>query len=138
MRLHQETAQRHEAAAALWDTRREADRAEFERRCARIEGEAAQLDADRAELERLRTTGLARPDAAVHAEINRVTGEINRRSARLRADDSALEQECDCGRGMISGSTGGVLTQRRHRAGVTLSRARKRGPWRVGGRMPER
>ena len=86
MRLHEASAQRHEAAAALWDTRHEARRAEFERRCARIEREAAQL-------ERLRTTGLARPDAAVCAEIDRLTGEIERRSTRLRADDAALEQE---------------------------------------------
>ena len=93
MRLHEESAQRHEAAAALWDTRHEANRAEFERRCARIEREVARLEADRAELERLRATALAHPDAAVRAKIDRVTGEIERRSARLQADDAALEQE---------------------------------------------
>ena len=93
MRLHEESAQRHEAAAALWDTRHEAKRAEFERRCARIEREAARLDADRAKLERLRATGRAHRDAAVRAEIDHLTGEIERRSARLRADDAALEQE---------------------------------------------
>ena len=93
MRLHEESAQRHEAAAALWDTRHDAKRAEFERRCAGIEREAARLEADRAELERLRATGRAHRDAAERAEIDHLTGEIERRSARLRADDAALEQE---------------------------------------------
>jgi hypothetical protein len=44
-------------------------------------------------LERLRASGLARPDGAVRAEIDRLTGEIERRGARLQADDAALEQE---------------------------------------------
>jgi hypothetical protein len=56
MRLHQESAKRHEAAAVLRDTSHEGKRAEFERRCARIEREAAQLDAHRVDL-----SGCARP-----------------------------------------------------------------------------
>jgi len=93
MRVHEESAQRHEAAAALWDTRREAKRAEFERGCARIERAAAQLDADRSELERLRAGWLTQPDAAGGAEIDRLKAEIERRSAQLQADDAALEHE---------------------------------------------
>jgi hypothetical protein len=93
MRRHEECAQRHEAAAALWDTGHQSQRAEFERRCARIEREAAQLDADRAEFGRLRASEPARPDAAVRAQMDRLAEAIERRSARLRAGDAALEQE---------------------------------------------
>jgi hypothetical protein len=93
MRRHVESAQRHEAAAALWDTRHEVGRAQFERRCGRIEREAARLDGDRAELERLRATGLARRDTALRAKIDSLAGEVERRSAQLQSDDAALEQE---------------------------------------------
>jgi hypothetical protein len=93
MRRHQDSAQRHEAAAALWDERHEPERAEFERRCAQIEREAAQLDADRLKLERLRASWLAQPDEAGRARIDRLSREIERRSAQLQADDEALEQE---------------------------------------------
>ncbi len=93
MRVHEESAQRHEAAAVLWDNRDQAERADFERRCAHIEREAAQLDAERSELERLRAGGPAQADAATRAEIDRLTREIERRGAQLLASDGALEHE---------------------------------------------
>jgi hypothetical protein len=93
MRIHEESAQRHEVAAALWDTRHDAKRAEFERRCARIEREAAQLDADRSELARLRANWRAQTDAGGPTENDHLTGEIERRSSHLQAATAALEQE---------------------------------------------
>jgi hypothetical protein len=95
MRAHERSAQRHDAAAALWDTRHQAGRAEFERRCASIEREAAALDGERSRLERLRIGARAQPDAAAHAEIDRVGADLERRRAQLLADDAALERERD-------------------------------------------
>jgi hypothetical protein len=50
--VHEQSAARHEAAAAVWEERGDAEWAAFERRCAKLEREAAQLEAARIDLSR--------------------------------------------------------------------------------------
>jgi len=95
LRTHEDSAVRHGAAAALWDSRGEAGWAEFERRCASLERRLAQLEADRISLEDLRARWRTHPDPSIHSAIERGEEEINRRSAVLKADDAALELERD-------------------------------------------
>lgn len=56
--VHEGSAERHDAAAALWDAQNDPEWAAFERRCARIEREAARLDSAWLRLERLRSAGM--------------------------------------------------------------------------------
>jgi chromosome segregation ATPase len=81
------------ATAARWEERGDADWAEFERRCGTLEGDLAQLEADRANLERLRDTWIEQPSEAVGADIRRGSAEISRRSEQLKARDVELEEE---------------------------------------------
>jgi hypothetical protein len=90
--VHEQSAACHDAAAAIWDVRDEAERADFERRCAALERELAQIEADRITLVDARSRWQTDPDLATLAEIERRAEEIMRRVSRLRADDDALER----------------------------------------------
>ena len=90
--VHEHSAACHDAAAAMWDVRDEAERADFERRCAALERELAQVEADRISLVDLRSRWQAAPDLATLAEIERRAEQIMRRASRLQSDDDALER----------------------------------------------
>jgi hypothetical protein len=90
---HERTARRHDAAAVFWEGHGEADWAEFERGCAAIEMELAQLERERLELARLRAAWFAHPSAARYTELVGRTKSINVRAATLREDDAVLEAE---------------------------------------------
>ena len=58
MLVHEGCAERHDAAAALWDAQNDPLWAAFERRCARIERGAARRDKAWLRLERPRSPGI--------------------------------------------------------------------------------
>lgn len=81
--VHEDSAARHEAAAVAWDVRGNAPRAEFERRCAAREREFVLLEADRAELQRLRAASLSQQHGDALVEIERLSSHIRHRAAEL-------------------------------------------------------
>jgi hypothetical protein len=87
--VHEDSAARHEAAAVAWDVRGNAPQAEFERRCAAREREFVLLEADRAELQRLRAASLSQEPGPARVDIERLSSEIRRRAAEL--GNSAVE-----------------------------------------------
>ena len=91
--VHEESAARHEAAAAMWEEWGDAEWAEFERRCAKLERQWARLEADRSNLQQLRVHSLGEDDGVASVEVERVTSEIAPRAAQLKADDVVLERE---------------------------------------------
>jgi hypothetical protein len=91
--MHEESAARHEAAAALWATRHEPERADFERRCAALERDLSELELRRMRLEQKRASLLGQADDTGRAELARMTGEIGRRTAEVRAIDAELESD---------------------------------------------
>ncbi len=93
IRVHAQSAQRHLAAAARWAERGDPEWAGFERACATLETELARVEADRADLERLRDRWLQARDPHGRSEIEHRSAEISRRVEELKARDDALELE---------------------------------------------
>jgi hypothetical protein len=80
--VHEQSAQRHLPPQAR-EERGEAEWAEFERRCATLKGELAQLAADRADPGRLREDWLEQPSDAAWAAIRHRSAEITRQTEQL-------------------------------------------------------
>lgn len=95
VRIHRACAARHEAMAALWEMQSEPAWAEFQRRCAHLEREAAEIEAARARITGLviRSAEHGRRGGAARAEIRRLRADVERRTTQLKADDAALERE---------------------------------------------
>ncbi len=93
MRAHEQSAERHLAAAARWEEHGAAELADLERRCATLETDWAQLAADQADLEQLRDSWVGRPSEAARAEIERRSADISRRTEHLGARGVELVQE---------------------------------------------
>jgi hypothetical protein len=118
MRVHQESAARHEAAAALCATRSEPEWAQLERRCAMLERAYAQLEARRMDLERSRSRFRDRPDED-HAK----------RQERAKRPEAAVEER------RVADRAGRAEQRARSHASEWLELAigeRKPGQWRPG------